>query len=245
MSVKGSDMHGRRPGFTLLELLLSVAILATISLFTFVTFSAVTSAWRGGQRLTESLHHADYALEQVVMALRSAYFPFTGANSGYGFFLEDDGDGPGNWDEISWVKVGTALVGSESRLAGTPHRVELTHERFDGGEDALAIRAWRLLDEIEDFDSDDVEPVYLSRKLLGLNVRCQDPEDEDPEDIEWIDDWEDTNRIPSSVEITLYMAAAGEDRSVEVKRIVEIPVAALAWGNLISLPTVTTNGGAP
>ena len=229
-----------RRGFTLIEILLTVAILVTVSVFVFMSFSAVTAAWRGGQRLTESLHHADYAVEQVVMGLRSAYYP-SAASVGYGFFLDDDGDGPGRWDEISWVKVGNALVGAQSSLAGTPHRVALGQEDADDGTEALAVRAWRLLDEIDDFDPDDVDPILLSRKLLGLNVRCRDPEVTDPEDVEWIDDWEDTNRVPHAVELTLYMPSANESEPLEVKRIVEIPVGLLSWGGQLSVPSISTN----
>ena len=58
-------------------------------------------------------------LDNLTMALRSAYFP-DGGGKGYGFFLEDSGDGPAASDVISWVKLGSALVGRHSQMADSP-----------------------------------------------------------------------------------------------------------------------------
>ena len=55
--------------------------------------------------------------------------------------------------------------------------------------------------------------------------------DEDGE-IDWLDEWEDelTNKIPTVVEVTLYVDAAqeGED-PIEMKRIIGLRLGALAW----------------
>ncbi len=219
-------------GFTLLELLLSLSILAAVSTVTFMAFSTATVAWRRGMDMTDKIHHADFAVEQLVMGLRSMYYPNTGVDGSYGFIQDDRGSGEGAEDTISWVKLGTALVGKDAPYAGGPHRVKVSMERTEDGKEAFAIRGWGLLSQVEDFDEDDIEPMFYAMQLVGVDYRFQDPEaDEEYEgDIEWIDFWEDTNRIPEAIEISVYMAPV-DDRSnpIEVKRIVEIPLAGLSW----------------
>ncbi|MFC1452863.1 prepilin-type N-terminal cleavage/methylation domain-containing protein [Verrucomicrobiota bacterium] len=231
-------------GFTLVELLLALAILAGASAVTYMSFSAGILAWKKGLALSDSLSHADFIMEQLVMGLRSAYFPEGNSRDDrYGFWLEDNGDGSRSGDEISWVKLGSALVGEECTFLGVPHRVRLTIEPDEDGEDAVAVRAWRVLGQVEDFEPNDVEPIFLSRGVTGFNCRPRDPEDEDYDDaeFEWMDEWEDTNKIPTFVEVSIFMEPLddGED-PVEVKRIVEIPVAPQSRGGRSSDRTERT-----
>ena len=226
-------------GFSLLELLLALSLMAVISTVTFMTFSTVTLAWKKGMVLSDNLHHGDFVVEQIVMGLRSAYYPHTTKDDSYGLNMEDGGDGDGAGDMISWVKLGSALVGKHCDHAGSPHRVMVTLEEGDDGRQGIAVRSWRLWGWPEEegeeegegeFDPEEIEPVVLSTHITGINYRFPDPESEDEDEIEWIDEWEDTNMIPAVVEITVYTMplTEGED-AVEIRRIVEIPVAPLSW----------------
>ncbi len=235
-----------RAGFTLLELLLAVTIMAVVTSVAYMTFSAATNAWVRGTRMAEGLHHADYVIDQLVMGLRSAYSPETRKpDEKYGFSIDDDGDGEQARDRISWTKLGGALVGNTAQYAGTPHRVEVTvAEDEDSGSVGFAVRSWRLDGHPEDFDpEEEVERVFLSPRVVGFNCRMKDPdqaEDEDDE-IDWIDEWEFSNKVPYVVEVTLYVdPGMGEADAVEVKRIVEIPMAEMTWN-----PVVTGGGKNP
>ncbi|MDA1044096.1 MAG: prepilin-type N-terminal cleavage/methylation domain-containing protein [Verrucomicrobia bacterium] len=221
---------GRQRGFTLIEILLALAILAVVTATAYLTFSTVTIAWKRSMTMSENLHHGDFVLEQVVIALRSTYYPSTGVDKNYGFWLEDNGDGAGSWDKISWVKIGPSLVGRGERFGQGPHRVQLFGESDDNAP-GIRVRAWGLLEELEDFDSEKIEPRILSTYVRGFNCRCRDPEmKEDADEIEWLDEWEDTNRVPLSVELTVYVEPVEKGREpLEVKRIVDLPVAPLAW----------------
>ena len=216
-------------GFTLLELLLAVTLLAAITGVTFMTFSTVAMAWQKGTRLMEDLHHGDFVAEQLVMGLRSAYFPdVRGGDFLYGFRLEDGGDGLAGGDLVSWVKLGGALVGEEWPFADTPHRVIFEITEDEDGESMAAVRAWQLHGQPDDFDSGDVESIPLSRKVMGFDCRCAYRMVD--EEIEWLDDWEYSNRVPPIVEITLYLeplVEGGEPQAI--RRAMGIPVGGLSW----------------
>ncbi len=224
-------------GFTLLELLISVAITALIMTAVVAAFSVAMSAWRISIDAGDGLHHADYIADQLVMGLRSAYYPDDFKKEGrhdglYGLMVIDDGDGDNAHDSISWCKLGSSLVGANSGFAETPHRIEITVR--DGDEEdpgGVVIRAWRLFGQDEDFDpEEDVTPIVIASQVVGFDCRVRDPMSPDDE-IEWLtgDEWSDTNRIPPQVEFSLYIRSPREgDDPIEVKRIVEIPLSALS-----------------
>ncbi len=238
----------RKRGVTLIELMLAIALLAVIASIVYFTFDAGVKAWRTGTELADSLHHADYIMEQLVMGLRSAYYPDAERPVGdYGFVHEDDGADDLAHDTISWVKLGTALVGNNASLAGTPHRVEVTvrpPESTAGSADdegGLTVRAWRIAALPEDFDAEtDIAPLRLTPRIVALNCRVLDPENnlaqgKSPpaeEELEWTDEWtgDRTNRLPYAVEIALYLAPSREqDPPIEIKRVIELPLAPLSW----------------
>jgi prepilin-type N-terminal cleavage/methylation domain-containing protein len=221
----------RFAGFTLLEILLAVTILSLVATVTFMTFAAATSAWQRGSRLADNLHHGDFVIQQLVMGLRSAYYP-DGAKGGapeYGFWHEDNGEGASAEDEISWVKLGGALVGRDNAFAETPHRVRFLVTDDEDGDSAAAVIAWRLQGQPEDFDPEDIDPVFLSKRVVGFNCRAAWELDGDGE-IDWLDEWEETNKIPTIVEVSLYVQPPQEDDDpIEVKRVIGLRVGALAW----------------
>ena len=208
----------RPDGFTLIELLVALAIMAGAMAVIILTFTVTVRGWRRGSELLEELHHGDYVMEQLVSALRSAAF-FYNDPTRFGFWLEDlEGvDYPA--DKISFVTAGTAFMPPGSHLANGLHRIEITVQENEDGDPAVAIRAFPHLTEMEDWEAD---PWFVSTVVKGLNVRTYNQQDED-----WEDEWEDTNAVPSLVEVTLFMDPVDDERGdpVELSRLVEIPVA--------------------
>ena len=230
----------RRDAFTLLELLLAIAIFGTCAAIVGSVFYTAVGSWRTSTAAADAMHHADAVLEQVTAGLRSAYYPESKEPlDKYGFVQENDGDEmPGCRDKISWVKVGTSLVGEDATYAGVPHRTELfLMDESDGPQGAgLYVRAWRLDGQEDDFDPEqDVEPVLLSSAVTGLDCKMVDREKEiepgEEEPFEWLEEWETTNRVPESVMLSLAIAPPDERRSepLVLTRRIEIPLAGLSW----------------
>jgi type II secretory pathway pseudopilin PulG len=223
----------RRTGLTLVELLLAVGLLGVIASISFFCYNAAVRAWRAGTELSNSLHQGDFVIEQVILGLRSSY------PSGKGVFvLKDDGEGETARDSIQWVKLGSALIGSDSPYAGMPHAVEVSvrdvPDARGKSHNGLAVRSWRLDLQKEDFDPETVPPVLLSSRVVGFNCRALDPVqnptstiDSKP-DLKWLDEWVGnlTNSLPKAVEITLYVQPPEKGKGVlEMKRIVRLPMA--------------------
>lgn len=128
-----------RGGFTLVELLLATMLAGVVTALSALTFQSVSRGWQVSADYLDKTQRADYALEQVISGLRSAYYPRSGSQSAdYGFVLENRGDGsrPDRSDVISWTKTGPAIVGNRSELADTVHRVQVMV--LEEGEDGYA-----------------------------------------------------------------------------------------------------------
>lgn len=216
----------RENGFTLLELLLAVSLLAFTATVTFMTFSAASTAWQRGTALVDRLHHGDYVMQQLVVALRSTYFKQEGL---HGFHHTSSGAGASASDEISWVKLGGALIGREQDFAETPHRVRFFMGRDADGREGIAITGWRLAGQADDFDPDSLSPVVLSERVVGFDCRAA-WEFDVAGDIDWLDEWERTNTVPALVEVTLYLEPIMQGgEPLEMRRVAQIQAAEAEW----------------
>lgn len=218
-------------GFTLVELLVAVVILVMVSALTFGVFATVSKAWQRGTDLSRDLHHGDFVMEQLVGGLRQTRY----RDRNDGLLLTDNGDGVGSRDSISWVKEGSDLVGEDSPLAKTFHRVRFGLGRdAKTGKDGAVYTAWGdTYLQPDEFDPGDLPPEILSDRVVGFNVRVA-TNDFENDTLHWLDAWEDdlgpsdnmSNHVPRFVELTLYLKPLDDDQPpVEMKRWVDIPVA--------------------
>ena len=216
-------------GFTLLEVVMATMILSVMMLMSFFCFNAVVQAWNAGIEVSDAMGQADYVMEQLVSGLRSAYYPDAGVSlDDYGFQLGDNGEDEGAKDSISWVKLGSALVGQDCGFAESPHRISISVSDDEENRGLLA-KAWRVDLQLEDFDpEDDVHPIGLSPRVIAFNCRVLDKDQPEKDDEpNWQDEWSSSNSIPKAVELSLYMEPpenVENDDPIVVKRIVRIPL---------------------
>lgn len=220
MEVPHRHQDSDSAGFTLLEMLIALAIFAAAFAIAGAAFLGTSRAWRRGTDVLEGLHEGDFLMDQLVAALRSAAW-FRTTSGRYGFRLENKGDRiPA--DTISWVASGSALMSSDSPYRRGLRWLTVSVEETPEGTTALAVRAMPpFLDEDE---TETPEPWYVGVGVRGLDCRIWDAER-----AEWSDVWEATNRLPNRIEVSLFFdpPTPGEDPIV-LRRLVDIPVAAYA-----------------
>ena len=152
-----------RRAFTMIEMLLATMLVGVLTTLSILTFQAVTHGWQASTDYLDKMQRTDYALNQLIIALRSAYWPEesegrsgkaaettkrAGEDSAdrnqYGFYdpYDREGDRPSDSDIIEWTKKGSALIGSENAMADSVHRVRVMileeGDTEDGDDDKFA-----------------------------------------------------------------------------------------------------------
>ena len=214
-----AEKPSRKAGFTLLELLLALSIFTLVAGMAAGSFWSITRTWNRANDLLENLHYGEFAMDQLVAALRGAAW-FSSKPEAFGFWLDDNG---GNSDraanEISWVTSGTAFLPPDSPLKDGLHRLSVTVEHARGGGQGLAVRAWPHLSE--ETDGKDVEPWIVVPDVRGFSCEWYDFEEDG-----WSQEWEETNSLPKVLKVSLTMEPREKDGDpVRLQRIVELEVA--------------------
>lgn len=237
--------------FTMIELLLAVMLVGVITTVCVFTFNAVSRGWQISTDYMDKVQRTDYALNQVILGLRSMYYPHDGRqDERYGFVLTNNGDGedPRSSDVIEWSKTGSAIVGNKSSVADTVHRVQVMileegdHSYRDEVEVTglyarqcpdVALRPTDDADEVDySFANDEMyQPVLIADGVVGFNCRVLKTADkaESENDKRMFDDeFSESNSVPYKVELMFRMAdpdgRSYRSNTAPVMRIVRIPI---------------------
>lgn len=208
----------KQKGFTLIELLVALAIFSLVAAMAGGAFWGIMKAWNRGGELLEQLHYGEFAMDQLVTAMRSAAW-FSSKPEAFGFWLDNrGGTSKTAANKISWVTSGTAFLPPDSPYQNGLHRISVTVES-EGGEHGLVVRAWpHVSEEVEERD---VDGWLVAPEVEGLSCEWYDF-DEDS----WSQDWEETNSLPKLVRLTLTMKKRKEfDENLELQRLVVLEVA--------------------
>ena len=226
-----------RRGFTMVEMLLSIMILAIMTIVSTMVFHTVVRNWTLATDMADNMQRVDYVTAQVVYALRSAYFPTSGETTNAdGFSLIDgnENNDPEESDAISWTKLGPAIVGRNSRFARSPHRVTLfVRSERDADEEHPAGLIAQVIGEDkfrpDDFDEEDENNwdwFLLGSQVQGFNCRVLDKDEPFSSGMaNWQDTWDTSNCIPRRVQLTFWMKPIDEDKDpYPVVRVLDIPL---------------------
>jgi hypothetical protein len=179
------------------------------------TFWSVLKAWTRGGEMLEQLHYGEFAMEQLVTAMRGAAW-FPSKPEAFGFWLERGGTGR---NKASWVTSGTAFLPPDSPLRNGLHRLSVTVDRPGRARPGGARLAARLTE-----DATKTTPkawLVVSRSVEEFSCEWYDFDMDS-----WSTDWEETNSLPKLVRVTLTMKKRAEfDEELELQRLVELEVA--------------------
>ena len=207
-----------RRGFTLLEVMIAIVILAIAMTIAFQTFSAVTRAWTGARTLMDKMHHGDFVMDQLSSALRSMAF-FNTTPEKYAFRMENNSVGEGE-QTISWVTGSSAFIPpGEELYAHGLHRIQVGAGTDEDGVEGLVVTVWPYLADEEKVEK---KSWLVSENIKGLRCRVYDTKKDEEG---WRDDWEYSNAIPGLVEITIYAEPEKEAAEpIEFRQLIEIPL---------------------
>lgn len=211
--------HSRaaRAGFTLLEILVAIVILAIAMTVAWQTFSSAVRSWTTARKLMDKTHHGDFALTQLTSALRSMAF-FDSMPEQYGFRMKNNSDGEYGDHTISWVTASTAFMPRGTEFDHGMHRIEVGAGEDDDDNEGLLVSVWRHI--VDDEDDVEKQSWVVSDVIRGLRCAVYNTEEE-----RWDDEWEKTNAIPGLIEITLYAEPEEKgDDPTEYRQLIEIPL---------------------
>ena len=244
-----------RRGFTMIEMLLAIMILAIMTIVSTMVFHTVVRNWTLATEMADNMQRVDYITAQVAYALRSAYFPTSGeATEADGFMLMDENEhnDPDESDSISWTKLGPAIVGRNSRFARSPHKVTLfVRSEQDADADHPAGLIARVIGEDkfrpDDFDEEDEtnwDWFLLGSQVQGFNCRVLDKDEPFQSDMaNWRDTWDTSNCIPRRVQLTFWMKPIEEGKDpYPVVRVLDIPLWDISQNPLKTDSTASEGG---
>lgn len=211
------NIRHSRAGFTLLEILVAIVILAIAMTVAWQTFASAVRSWTAARELLDKTHHGDFVLTQLTSALRSMSF-FDSMPEQYGFRMERNSDGEYGEHTISWVTASTAFLPRGTEFDHGMHRIEIGAGEDDDDNEGLLVSVWRHI--VDDEDDIEKQSWVVSDVIKGLSCAVYNTEEE-----KWDDEWEQTNAIPGLIEITLYAEPDEEgDDPIAYRQLIEIPL---------------------
>jgi prepilin-type N-terminal cleavage/methylation domain-containing protein len=205
----------RRTAFTLVEVMVSIAILGLVVAAIYSSWTAILRASKVGndaaaaaQRSRITLHTLEDSLNAAELFVRNADY--------YGFVAEN-----GSEATLSFVARLSKSFPRSGRFGDFDvRRLTFTLEKGEGGGKELVLRQQPL---VMDWDEDEKNyPLVLARNVKEFAMEFFAP----PPVNDWVDEWRQTNQLPKLIKLTLSLQHL-DSRSVqtveEVTRIVSLP----------------------
>lgn len=233
-----AGMSSKSSGFTLIEILLAIAILSLVCGSIFSTWNTIMRASRTGLQVAATAQRARVVAHVLEDSLSSAQ-SYAANQQYYGFFAEN-----GREASLSFVARLSKSFPRSGKFGDLDmRRLEFKVQPGDEGGAELVLRQQPIL--MQDFDEDEKEhPVVLAKNVTDFKAEFWDTKTSD-----WIDEWNDTNSMPPLVRVTLSLAMNAQSSRVQEKivRIVSLPATAVpvVWQRPGFAPGLPGSPGTP
>lgn len=191
----------RDAGFTLLELLISVTIVALIVTVVYSAFTAGTRSAQHGSERAQIFHAARIAMQDIITTIENMEF----GQTNYLSFVGTDGsasfEGVSVGDDTLTLSTLTLPARLEDRWFAGRARVQYRINRTaEPRGDLPTVALEKLVSRVTDENLDDAYTLELSRDIVGLTLEYFE---ENAYRQSW--DSEFSRRLPEYVEITLHV----------------------------------------
>jgi type II secretion system protein J len=204
--------------FTLVEILIAMGILSLILAAIYSSWTAILRASKVGRDAAAAVQRARMAGRIIDEALGSAML--FSANPSYYAFIAENGDRA----SLSFVARLSSSFPRQGRFEGLDvRRLTFALEPGRDGSRNLVLRQRPLVMEM---DEDERQyPLVLATHVKELKSEFWDPRLDD-----WIDEWKQTNSLPTLVKVTLKLGDNNFSTQAreQITRIVSLPAIAVA-----------------
>ena len=199
----------RKEGFTLLEVLLAVTILAIVVGTVYKLWSTSLTAWKRGTVASETAQRQRIVMENLTELTRSAVLIPSEKH-----LYELTGTSDEGVSIISFVTASNMLLPANEALLAGMRRVRILMETDEYGRPFLGM----LNEPVLAADNAEPSPLHvLSADVVGFAVRFRNSTDGT-----WQEFWEDETKVPGAVEYTVAFANGQQDPII-VTRAIELP----------------------
>lgn len=176
-------------GFTLIEMMVAIAIFMMVIAAIYATWELVTRASKVGLSAAAQAQRQRVALRTIEDALMSCQ-SFQASQKYYSFIVEN-----GSTPTLSFTSRLPEIFPRNGKFGDfNLRRVTFAVEAGDNGEKILTLRQHPIL---MDMDDDELKnPLVLARNVKMFAVECWDTNQ-----LEWVEEWENTNSIPPMLRV--------------------------------------------
>jgi type II secretory pathway pseudopilin PulG len=209
------------PAFTLLEIMIAIGLLSLIIASIYAVWTSILRASKVGKDTAVAVQRARITVRIVEDSLGSAEMFMK--NSDYYSFIAENGDEP----KLSFVaRLAQSFPRSGKFGDLDVRRLEFSTQRGVDTPRELVLRQRPLLME---FDKEEMDnPIILAKNVRAFEMHFYDKDKrptggDSPDD--WPDEWTQTNKLPTLIQITLKIGDNATSSSAEevITRIVNIP----------------------
>jgi type II secretion system protein J len=208
MNLRNSNpqFQGGRPsasGFTLLEIIIAIAIFSMVMVAIYATWAAVLRGSKAGIDAAADAQRSRMTMRAVTEALGSAQL-YVDNMAHYAFYSEEEGD----FSSISFIARLSETFPGSGLFSGQPiRRVSFSVEPVGGRHNQLVLRQSPLLEPQEI-----TEPYAI---VLAPHVNLFSLEFFDTNLNEWASEWTLTNQLPRMVRVAVGLGSPGRNLSRE------------------------------
>ena len=193
---------GRSRGFTLIEVMLALAILGMIVAAIYSSWMAIVRGAETGKKAAAEVQRSRIAVQTLAETLKCAR-SFEANRKYYSFEAKNGSDAMLSF--VSYIPDSSYLsgrIGALNMPGLTVRRLTFSLEQGDDFGKELVLRQWPVLMEM---GADERErPLVLLKNVKEFEMEFWDDKKDKGE---WVDEWTETNRLPWKVIIRLKWGA--------------------------------------